>query len=89
MSDAGMSNVELLPLWKKNATAAERLHELALLAAKRPEQFDKFVVIYAECRPDKLHYRYENGPDTTTHDCMALCQAGAVHIFTSSQRKAE
>lgn len=41
-----MSNVSILPVWKKGATSAERFRELALLAEESPGRFENFVVIY-------------------------------------------
>ena len=36
------------PNWKKDATAAERLDELAGIAREHPERFGRFVVCYQE-----------------------------------------
>lgn len=44
-------NVSYLPVWKKNATASERLKELAMIADKRPDLFGKMIVLYVE-EPD-------------------------------------
>lgn len=41
-------NVVSLPNWKKNATAYERLSEIALLAKEHPTRFTKFVIVYEE-----------------------------------------
>ena len=41
-------NVSTLPIWKKDASAYERLSELALLAREKPEQFNHFVLVYRE-----------------------------------------
>ena len=47
-----MSNVSTLPIWKKDASAYERLSELALLALEHPERFEHFVLIYRETTPN-------------------------------------
>lgn len=39
-----------LPIWKKDATAYERLSELALLAREHPERFEAFVIVYRETK---------------------------------------
>lgn len=44
-----------LPVWKANATPAERLRELAHMAEKHPEWFEKFVVGYVEVLPNGSH----------------------------------
>lgn len=60
-------NVEYLPIWKNGATAEERLMELALVARKHPEYFDKMVVIYQEDQADKRTVtRYASNGCTTT-----------------------
>lgn len=42
-----MNNLSLIPIWKggDTLTAADRLHELALLAQTKPEKFDRFVLV--------------------------------------------
>ena len=42
------ATVHMLPIWKANATAAERLHELAIYAEQNPERFKQFVICYKE-----------------------------------------
>lgn len=46
------NNIVSLPNWKKNATAYERLSEIALLARENPTRFDKFVLVYQELMPN-------------------------------------
>lgn len=41
-------NLATLPIWKKDASAYERLSELALLAREHPERFADFVIVYRE-----------------------------------------
>ena len=41
-------NLVTLPIWKKGASASERLEELSLLAREMPERFEKFVICYRE-----------------------------------------
>lgn len=43
-------NLATLPIWKSNATAYERLSELALLARQHPERFEHFVLVYRETK---------------------------------------
>lgn len=52
-----MSKVSVLPIWKKGATVAERLHEMALYAEEHPERFERWVMCYAERLGDKTQYR--------------------------------
>lgn len=39
-----MPDVVLFPKWNHNVTAAQRLHELALIAEKHPQRFQKLFV---------------------------------------------
>ena len=53
-----MSNLSVLPVWKKGASVAERLHELALYAQANPERFSRFVACYRETLPNgNVQYR--------------------------------
>lgn len=45
---AASDNVDYLPVWKKDATAEERLLELAMMARKHPERFHRFILVYQE-----------------------------------------
>lgn len=47
------SPISYLPVWKANATPAERLRELAYMAEKHPGDFAKFVIAYTETLPDE------------------------------------
>lgn len=47
----GADNVTTLPIWKKDASAYERLCELSLLAREKPERFEAFVIVYRETTP--------------------------------------
>ena len=46
-----MSEITTLPIWKRNASAYDRLSELALLAKEKPERFHDFVLVYRETKP--------------------------------------
>ncbi len=83
---ADMSNVELLPIWKKNASDGDRLRELACLADKRPEQFDKWVLVYCEDNDSRFKVRYLSGDKTRTSDCFAVLSAGQQHIWEETRK---
>jgi len=46
-----MAEIVTLPIWKKDATAYERLSELAMLAREHPEYFETFVIVYRGTLP--------------------------------------
>lgn len=41
---SNLENVEMFPEWNKRVSAADRLREIALMADKNPEHFDRLVV---------------------------------------------
>lgn len=43
-----LSNVHVLPVWKKGESAAEWFHEMSVLAQKYPERFKKVIICYEE-----------------------------------------
>lgn len=86
MTTDRLKNVELLPIWKKNATNAERFRELAPLAEKNPEKFDKWVLIYCEDNAERFKIRFEQGDNTRTSDCFGVLSAGAQHIFEVTRK---
>jgi hypothetical protein len=51
-------NVRVMPTWKRDATAYERLSELALLAREQPHKFKRFAIVYIEDLPNgNVKYR--------------------------------
>lgn len=80
------SNVDYLPIWKKNATAGERLRELAMIADKHPEQFEKWVLVYCEDNSQRLKTRWMNGESTRTLDCIGVLMIGIDTILEEMKR---
>jgi hypothetical protein len=75
-----------LPNFKRNATTAELLRELALLAEQHPEQFAKWVLVYCEDNDKRFMVRYQCGAETRTSDSFGVLAAGQQHIWESSRR---
>lgn len=46
------NKVDYLPVWKKGATAEERLSELSIMARNDPQRFSRMVVLYTEEMPN-------------------------------------
>lgn len=42
------ASISVLPIWKKDATLAERLEEMASYIRASPERFSKFMMVYME-----------------------------------------
>jgi hypothetical protein len=78
--------VDYLPVWKKNATAGERLRELALIADKHPERFQKWVIVYCEDSDKRFKTEWMNGEGTRTSDCLAVLTAGIQMVWSDSIR---
>lgn len=75
-------NIEFLPIWKQGATAEERLLELAMVARKHPEKFNKFIIIYQENneKNNSTSERFVNFNANTT-ECLGLLRLGEMSII--------
>jgi hypothetical protein len=80
------ATVDYLPIWKKNATAGERLRELALIADKHPERFQKWVIVYCEDSDKRFKTWWMNGEETRTSDCLAVLTVGIQTIYEETKR---
>jgi hypothetical protein len=45
------ASIDILPVWKKGASAHEWLQEVAAVALKYPERFGRAVVVFEETLP--------------------------------------
>lgn len=82
-----MTNVvEVLPIWKKDAPAHERLYELAELARRYPDRFDKWVIVYCEDNDKRYKIRMMEGTGTRTSDAMAALTAGIQQLWEDTRR---
>ena len=78
---ADLTNVELMPIWKRgNATPAERLRELALMADKNPERFAKLAVVYIEDNGKGDVTRYANY-GVTTMELLGMLRMAEVEVL--------
>lgn len=83
-----MSNVvEVLPIWKKDASTPDRLYELAELARRHPEFFDKWVLVYCEDNAKRFKTRLMEGTGTRTSDSLAVLQAGILTMWDDTKRE--
>lgn len=80
------ASIDYLPIWKKGAPTHERLYELAEIARKNPERFDKWVIVYCEDSDKGLFTRYMNGEATRTTDCLGVLHAGIQSIWNDTHR---
>lgn len=80
------ATVDYLPVWKRGATAGERLRELAFVADKHPEQFRKWVLVYCEDNDQRFKVRTMSGEETRTSDCLAVLEAGILHTWEDTRK---
>lgn len=77
-----MSNVELMPKWKRgNATAGDRLRELALTADKYPERFEKLFVVYSRLDEEGRNYINYGNFGVNTMELLGLLRLAEVEIL--------
>lgn len=80
------ATIDYLPIWKKGATACERLQELAEIARKHPEYFDKWVVVYCEDNDIRFKTRWISGEGNRTSDSLAVLTAGLHTVLEDTSR---
>lgn len=49
-------NVKVFPVWNKNCSAADRLREIAVIADKYPERFDRLFIGWSGKNEDGKYY---------------------------------
>jgi hypothetical protein len=79
--------VEVLPIWKRDAPTHERLYELAELARRHPEFFDKWVLVYCEDNDKRFKTRLMEGTGTRTSDSLAVLTAGIQTMWEDTKKK--
>ena len=80
------SNVDYLPIWKKNATVADRLYELAMMAEKNPDRFEKLAVIYQENNTEKGTFTRWVSAGCNTNELIGIIHIGLLHIYEDTHK---
>ena len=80
------ASIDYLPIWKKNATSAERFYELALVAQKHPERFGKIAVIYEEDREDGRTQVRQISNNCDTTQLLGLLQLGIDKVLKDTSK---
>jgi len=76
------SNVQNLPVWKKNATAEERLCEFAQVARRHPEAFSRMILVYVEDLPSgRTITRTLCDEKTTTFEALGILQTATDELL--------
>jgi hypothetical protein len=79
------ASIDYLPIWKKDAPAHERLQELAEIARKHPERFQKWILVYCEDNDKRFLTRYMQGEGTRTSDCLAILSAAQLTLWEETR----
>jgi hypothetical protein len=73
--------IDYLPVWKRGATPGERLREVALIADKHPERFEKMVIVYTQNTEKGIYTRMAFGDATRTSDALGLLAMGQHRLW--------
>jgi hypothetical protein len=81
------ATIDYLPVWKKGAPVHERLQELAEIARKHPDWFQKWVLVYCEDNDQRFKVRVMQGEETRTSDVLAVLSAGSMHVWEDTRKE--
>ena len=76
-----MSNVAMMPNWKKDGTAEDRFGELAVMARLQPERFARVLIIYEEDLPDDVSKTRWAGTPMTTREKLGLLHQAQFEVM--------
>jgi hypothetical protein len=80
------ASIDYLPVWKKGASIHERLYELAEIARKYPERFNKWLIAYEETKANgNTLTRRLVGDNTSTNDAIALMSVTQYQLISDSR----
>lgn len=79
------NKIACLPIWKKDATLAERLDEMASYVRGKPERFSQFVMCYKEQLSNgRIKIRYmQEGCDLA--QLIGLFEMGKIEAYKASE----
>lgn len=77
------ATVSVLPIWKKDSTAAEWLQEVAGIAMAHPERFARIVVVADEENKDGYTYkqRWYGRKHVTNTDVVAALETCKLEVW--------
>jgi len=80
------ASVDYLPIWKKDSTAEEWLLELAAIARKHPERFEKAIIVTQEtlATGNIKHRNYSRGAKLLEQ--IGLLEVGKSDLIRYSER---
>lgn len=76
------ASISTLPVWKKDATPAEWLQEMAAMALVNPERFAKIVVVYEEdTTMGKSQTRWQQKGYTDNTTILGTLECAKLELF--------
>lgn len=80
------NNISVLPIWKKGASLADRLDEMASYVRARPERFERFVMCYSESLGNgNTKYRYMDY-GCSLAEAVGMYEIGKGEMIKDSER---
>lgn len=79
-------NVDYLPIWKAGSTVEEQFMELALIARKHPERFERFIVIYQESKDNHTRTDYLTKQGLQLNCTLGLLEMGKFELLKECYR---
>lgn len=80
-----MSKIDFLPVWKKDATPAERFSEMEAIARKYPERFGKIAIVYEETLPSGLTRIRQISNGCTTNELIGILELGKLQVIEDTR----
>lgn len=78
-------NVTPIPVWKRNSTAEEFLQEVATVARKYPDRFEKMIVMHEETLPSgRTVVRYATR-GASLNELLGLIEIGKRRIIERAE----
>ena len=79
------ATIDYLPIWKRDATPADRFDELCAIARKHPERFNRIVVVYEEVLPNKNSVVRQISANCSTTETLGMLELGKVQLLQDTQ----
>lgn len=80
------AKVQYIPVWKRDATGAERMQELAQVASEKPHEFKKVFVIYIEELPDGCTRTRTISAGCSMHEALGMLAEATHEVIEETRR---
>lgn len=79
------AKIRYIPVWKRDATAPERLAELAQVAAEKPQEFSQLFVIWVEKCADGNTILRTQSAGCSTHEALGMLTAAQMDVYLETR----